>query len=80
VTLLFAVGLRVRYFSGLRLGDDCLLRNDIIAIIRDGHVPPHREGLAGLLHADTVLYLPNDMLVKVDRMSMANGDRHHATL
>ena len=54
MTLLFAVGLRVRYFSGLGLGDDCLLRNDIIAIIRDGHVPPHREGLAGLLHADTV--------------------------
>ena len=36
-------------------------------------VPPHREWLAGLLHADTVFYLPNDMLVKVDRMSMANG-------
>ena len=36
-------------------------------------VPPQREALAGLLHADTVFYLPNDMLVKVDRMSMANG-------
>jgi asparagine synthase (glutamine-hydrolysing) len=32
-----------------------------------------RGGLAGLLHADTCFYLPNDMLVKVDRMSMAHG-------
>jgi asparagine synthase (glutamine-hydrolysing) len=36
-------------------------------------VPPGRGTLAGLLHADTSFYLPNDMLVKVDRMSMANG-------
>src|SRR5262249_18226717 len=36
-------------------------------------VPPGREPLAGLLHADTTFYLPNDMLVKVDRMSMANS-------
>jgi len=36
--LLFAVGLRLGYFSGLGLGDDYLLRNDIIAIVRDGHV------------------------------------------
>jgi len=36
-------------------------------------VPPGRERLAGLLHADTAFYLPNDMLVKVDRMSMANS-------
>jgi asparagine synthase (glutamine-hydrolysing) len=32
-----------------------------------------QDGLAGLLHADTCFYLPNDMLVKVDRMSMAHG-------
>ncbi|MFH1747263.1 MAG: asparagine synthase (glutamine-hydrolyzing) [Planctomycetota bacterium] len=36
-------------------------------------VPPGREPLAGLLHADTAFYLPNDMLVKIDRMSMAHG-------
>jgi asparagine synthase (glutamine-hydrolysing) len=36
-------------------------------------VPPGRERLAGLLHADMAFYLPNDMLVKVDRMSMAHG-------
>lgn len=36
-------------------------------------VPPTREPLAGLLNADTEFYLPNDMLVKVDRMSMAHG-------
>jgi asparagine synthase (glutamine-hydrolysing) len=36
-------------------------------------VPAARGTLAGLLHADTSFYLPNDMLVKVDRMSMANG-------
>jgi asparagine synthase (glutamine-hydrolysing) len=36
-------------------------------------VPASRERLAGLLHADTSFYLPNDMLVKVDRMSMANS-------
>ncbi len=29
--------------------------------------------MAGLLHADTTFYLPNDMLIKVDRMSMAHG-------
>ena len=38
-----------------------------------GEVPASRGPLAGMLHADTVFYLPNDMLVKVDRMSMANG-------
>ena len=36
-------------------------------------VPPSRESLAGLLNADTAFYLPNDMLIKVDRMSMANS-------
>jgi asparagine synthase (glutamine-hydrolysing) len=36
-------------------------------------VPPTREPLAGLLNADTEFYLPNDMLVKIDRMSMAHG-------
>ncbi|MGE0480112.1 MAG: asparagine synthase (glutamine-hydrolyzing) [Phycisphaerae bacterium] len=38
-----------------------------------GAVPSTREPLAGLLNADTEFYLPNDMLVKVDRMSMAHG-------
>jgi asparagine synthase (glutamine-hydrolysing) len=32
-----------------------------------------RHPLNRLLHVDTRLYLPNDMLVKVDRMSMAHG-------
>lgn len=36
-------------------------------------LPPTRDRLSGLLSADTRFYLPNDMLVKVDRMSMANG-------
>ncbi len=36
-------------------------------------VPATRERLAGLLHADTAFYLPNDMLIKVDRMSMAHS-------
>jgi len=36
-------------------------------------VPSQRERLAGLLHADTAFYLPNDMLIKVDRMSMAHS-------
>lgn len=36
-------------------------------------VPATREWLTGLLHADTAFYLPNDMLIKVDRMSMAVG-------
>jgi asparagine synthase (glutamine-hydrolysing) len=36
--------------------------------------PPEGFGrLAETLHADTTFYLPNDMLVKVDRMSMAHG-------
>jgi len=38
LTLLFAVGLRLRYFSGLGLGDDYLLRADLLAIVRDGRV------------------------------------------
>lgn len=32
-----------------------------------------RADLEGLLKADTEFYLPNDMLVKIDRMSMAHG-------
>lgn len=32
-----------------------------------------RDRLGSYLHADTAFYLPNDMLVKVDRMSMAHG-------
>lgn len=36
-------------------------------------VPADRSLLSRLLHADTAFYLPNDMLVKVDRMSMAHG-------
>ena len=35
--------------------------------------PNGKDVLTGLLHADTCFYLPNDMLVKVDRMSMAHG-------
>ncbi len=38
-----------------------------------GTPPASRESLAGLLNADTSFYLPNDMLIKVDRMSMAHG-------
>jgi len=35
--------------------------------------PKHLGSLAGHLNADTTFYLPNDMLVKIDRMSMAHG-------
>lgn len=38
-----------------------------------GEVPASRDWLSPLLHADTTFYLPNDMLIKVDRMSMACG-------
>lgn len=34
---------------------------------------PHKEGISDLLYADTQLVLPDDMLTKVDRMSMANS-------
>lgn len=34
---------------------------------------PARDPLDRLLYVDTRLYLPNDMLVKVDRMTMAHG-------
>ena len=36
-------------------------------------LPSSRERLDGLLKGDLEFYLPNDMLVKVDRMSMAHG-------
>jgi asparagine synthase (glutamine-hydrolysing) len=35
--------------------------------------PEHLGALAGYLNADTTFYLPNDMLIKIDRMSMAHG-------
>ena len=35
--------------------------------------PASAGRLGAWLHADTTFYLPNDMLVKVDRMSMAHG-------
>lgn len=35
--------------------------------------PTHLNPLASYLNADLTFYLPNDMLVKVDRMSMAHG-------
>lgn len=35
--------------------------------------PEHLGALTGYLNADTTFYLPNDMLVKIDRMSMAHG-------
>ena len=38
LVLLMAMGLRLRYFSGLGLGDDLLLRNDILTIVHNGHV------------------------------------------
>lgn len=42
-----------------------------VAALREA--PASREPLARLLNADTSFYLPNDMLIKVDRMSMANS-------
>lgn len=35
--------------------------------------PKHQNSINQMLYLDTHLYLPNDMLVKVDRMSMANS-------
>ncbi|MFQ5698099.1 MAG: asparagine synthase (glutamine-hydrolyzing) [Myxococcota bacterium] len=53
-----------------RLGDSDPLE-DYASLPRE--VPEGRDPLLGLLHADMGFYLPNDMLTKVDRMSMANG-------
>jgi asparagine synthase (glutamine-hydrolysing) len=37
------------------------------------NIPSDRDLLTKSLYADTTYYLPNDMLIKVDRMSMANS-------
>jgi len=38
LVVVMAVVLRLRYFSGLGLGDDLLLRSDIVSIVQSGHV------------------------------------------
>ena len=47
---------------------DALYHKSAIAL-----TPPELSRHAKELNADTAFYLPNDMLVKVDRMSMAHG-------
>jgi asparagine synthase (glutamine-hydrolysing) len=49
-------------------------RSDVTDLYREhlSHAPA-RNPLNRLLWTDTTLYLPNDMLVKVDRMTMAHG-------
>jgi len=61
--------LYTRDFSARLNGNDPV--GAYAATIRE--VPATRDALDGLLHADTAFYLPNDMLIKVDRMSMAHG-------
>ena len=50
------------------------VRSDVIDLYRSHFAQTNaRHPLNRLLAVDTCLYLPNDMLVKVDRMTMAHG-------
>ena len=55
LVLLMAMGLRLRYFSGLGLGDDLLLRNDILTIVHNGHVNFGPNGYRFMWWIPTVL-------------------------
>ena len=70
---LFSDSLKARFYSD-RFRRVAAAGDPLSAYAARIAVPPStREALTGLLHADTTFYLPNDMLVKVDRMSMAHG-------
>ncbi|MEM8961270.1 MAG: asparagine synthase (glutamine-hydrolyzing) [Acidobacteriota bacterium] len=56
------------------LGADARTRADLIVLYRRAFAASRaRHPVDRMLEVDTRLYLPNDMLVKVDRMSMAHG-------
>lgn len=71
--MVFSPELKQRLYTPdfARQVQDCDPLSEYAAPLRE--VPSQRESLLGLLHMDTTFYLPNDMLVKVDRMSMANS-------
>jgi asparagine synthase (glutamine-hydrolysing) len=53
---------------------DLAVKGDIVGLYRTAFARTNaRHPLNRMLYVDTRLYLPNDMLVKVDRMSMAHG-------
>ena len=53
---------------------ECGARADIVDVYRDYFARTNARGrLNRMLYVDSRLYLPNDMLVKVDRMTMAHG-------
>ena len=52
---------------------DMLIGHDASVIYKDIFEAPNATSLNKMLYSDTTIYLPNDMLVKVDRMSMAHS-------
>jgi asparagine synthase (glutamine-hydrolysing) len=54
--------------------------SNAISAMRSRHRLPSRPRLRELQHADTTDYLPNDILTKVDRMTMAHGLESRAPL
>lgn len=62
-------------------GDDArMAARDAIAVMRARHELARRPRLADLQRADATDYLPNDILTKVDRMTMAHGLESRAPL
>jgi asparagine synthase (glutamine-hydrolysing) len=53
---------------------DLAAKGDVVGLYRTAFARTNaRDRLNRMLYVDTRLYLPNDMLVKLDRMSMAHG-------
>ena len=55
------------------LSSVCPLRDTYAALMDRYHIDPANPSLLNLQEADICEYLPNDILAKVDRMSMAHG-------